>query len=102
MSGVEVKTPMTEPISAEPAPVPESPVRPLTKARRLRQIAEVLSRYGLGFLINRYGLMRLIPGRKLELDASDEEQVTNPESLRKALEELGTTAIKFGQVLSTR
>lgn len=76
---------------------------PLTKRRRLAQIASVLSRYGLGYLIGRFGLSRLIPGsRPRLLDNEDDDQITNPQALRMALEELGTTAIKFGQVLSTR
>lgn len=80
-----------------------SPAAPLTKRRRIAQIASVLSRYGLGYLIGRFGLSRLIPGSRPRLgDDEDDDQITNPQALRMALEELGTTAIKFGQVLSTR
>src|SRR6478752_1673315 len=77
--------------------------RPLTKSRRLRQIATVLGRHGLGVLVARFGLNRQLPGQKGLPDFDvDDEVHTNPKSLRLALEELGTTAIKFGQVLSTR
>jgi ubiquinone biosynthesis protein len=77
--------------------------RPLTKSRRLRQIAIVLGRHGLGFLTYRFGLSRLVPGPKGPPDAdADVDDYSTAKSLRLALEELGTTAIKFGQVLSTR
>ncbi len=63
----------------------------------------VLGRHGLGFLTYRFGLSRLVPGPKLPPDAdADLDEYSTAKSLRLALEELGTTAIKFGQVLSTR
>lgn len=55
---------------------------------RSREIALILSRYGLGYLVDR-----------VDPRASSD---TAPERLRLALEELGTTFVKLGQLLSTR
>src|SRR5687767_5163166 len=63
---------------------------------RYRQIAQVLSRHGLGSLVGHFGLERFVPHR------ARAQAVTRPEHLRLALEELGATFIKLGQILSTR
>ncbi len=68
--------------------------------RRLRQILSVLAKYGYGHLVSKLGLEEskflghIVP--KELLKGSDAER------LRLALEELGPTFIKFGQILSTR
>lgn len=71
--------------------------------KRVREIVGVLVKYQFGNLVERLGLKKkfnipLISSRKLdkELDSNA------PERLRLVLEELGTTFIKLGQVLSTR
>lgn len=72
---------------------------------RYRQILAVLIRHGFGDLleslkIDQYievGLKIVSPGRREE-----REQHTRAERFRMAMEELGPTFIKFGQVLSTR
>ncbi len=68
--------------------------------RRQKQIAEVLVRYEMGHLLEVFGLERLVSleHRLLKLGSVP----TRPESLRMALEALGPTFIKLGQVLSTR
>lgn len=57
----------------------------------------------MGYLVDTLGLARLVPfERGLLGHERRTEPYTQPEHLRLALEELGTTFIKLGQVLSTR
>lgn len=73
------------------------------KADRLRQIADVLARHGLGYLVGVLGLERFVPfHRGLLGHPRRPEPYTRPEHVRLALEELGAAWIKLGQVLSTR
>lgn len=70
---------------------------------RSRQIATILARHGLGYLVGVFGLERFVPfHRGLLKHPRRAEPYTQPEHLRMAFEELGTTFIKFGQILSTR
>ncbi len=70
---------------------------------RYRQIAEALARHGLGYLVGVVGLERFVPfHRGLLGHPSRPEPYTRPEHIRMALEELGATFIKLGQILSTR
>lgn len=75
----------------------------LSYRARLRQIARIMVKHGFGFLLSQWGLSRWLPLRE-ELTERWEEQrgVSRAAHLRLALEELGTTFIKLGQVLSTR
>jgi ubiquinone biosynthesis protein len=72
-------------------------VYPRSRLARYREIAEALTRHGLGFLVDVIGLERFIPFRKRR-----ENLTSTPEHLRMMLEELGITFIKLGQLLSTR
>jgi len=63
---------------------------------RLREIAAVLLRYGFGDLVRRLGIAVhwKEAGKSVQLDA--------PQRVRSALQELGPTFVKLGQILATR
>lgn len=81
----------------------EAPLGPLARRRRLagryRQVAEVLGRYGFGLLLEELGLERLRPAFRRQESRPLERRGAR---LRRALEELGPTFVKLGQLLSTR
>jgi ubiquinone biosynthesis protein len=61
----------------------------------------VLSKYGLDFLAHSHSPLRVIALPR-KLFGSRHHDRTQPERVRLALEELGTTYIKLGQAISTR
>ncbi|SFN11751.1 ubiquinone biosynthesis protein [Formivibrio citricus] len=72
---------------------------------RLRDIIAILVRHGMGNLVQRLGLAKGIEkaGDLLHLPGKHEIEEVEPEvRMRRALEELGPTYIKLGQVLATR
>ena len=58
---------------------------------RLQQVARILGRHGMGMLAS------LVPGFR-----GSREMITTPERLTQAIQEMGPTFIKLGQILSTR
>ena len=72
---------------------------------RLHEIASVLIRYGFGDMVRRMGMANALEraGRVLLWKHADElAHLEPPARVRRALEELGPTFVKLGQVLATR
>jgi ubiquinone biosynthesis protein len=71
--------------------------------RRLRQIVNVAAAQGFGYIVEQLGLAGFL-SRSLRpgLPAAERPRLSRGERLARALEELGPTFIKLGQVLSTR
>jgi ubiquinone biosynthesis protein len=73
----------------------------VTRIRRYAQIIDVLTKYGFGIVLE-----KAFPGRtRFRLpgtESSQPDQSTTYERIRMALEELGPTFVKFGQIMSTR
>lgn len=70
---------------------------------RLRQIAAVLVRHGLGHVVAAWNLQdKAIVGLLLEKRDPNIDPLTLFERITKALQELGPTFVKLGQILSTR
>src|ERR671931_421440 len=76
--------------------------RPATRnLGRLSEIAQVLVRHGFGYLFERHRLTDLLPWRDRAVSL-DGQPSSRGRALREALDELGPTFVKFGQLLSTR
>jgi ubiquinone biosynthesis protein len=72
---------------------------------RLHEIASILIRYGFGDMVRRMGMANALEraGRVLHWKQADElAHLEPPARVRRALEDLGPTFIKLGQVLATR
>src|SRR3989344_5758436 len=73
-----------------------------TDAKRLNQIIDVLFKHELGYFIDKLKLKSQLPvGKRLKKEYF-EPKSSMPKHLRLALEELGATFIKLGQLLSLR
>ncbi len=82
-----------------------NPLRLLRNLRRSREIVTVLVNYGFDDLVDQLGLRRYLRwGRRLIFWKRSEPEIklTRAKRIRLALESLGVTFIKFGQVVSTR
>lgn len=72
---------------------------------RLHQLASILIRYGFGDVVRRMGLANALEraGQALHWDDAGElAHMPPPARVRRALEEMGPTFVKLGQVLATR
>jgi ubiquinone biosynthesis protein len=72
---------------------------------RLHEITSVLVRYGLGDMVRRLGIVSILEraGRILHWKESSDIMHLEPAvRVRRAMEELGPTFVKLGQVLATR
>ncbi|HEY66472.1 MAG TPA: AarF/ABC1/UbiB kinase family protein [Caldilineae bacterium] len=80
-------------------------MRPTQRYRHLhryREIAQVLIRHGFGELLDQMELLPVLALPRRLLRRDEREMLGAPQRLRLALEELGPTFVKFGQILSTR
>ncbi|MCD6291102.1 MAG: hypothetical protein J7M34_11410, partial [Anaerolineae bacterium] len=83
----------------------ETIVRPTQRYRHLhryREIAQVLIRHGFGELLDQMELLPVLALPRRLLRRDEREMLGAPQRLRLALEELGPTFVKLGQILSTR
>jgi ubiquinone biosynthesis protein len=72
---------------------------------RLHDIASVLIKYGFGDVVKRLGLVPILEKAGRALNWTHFEELLGldpPERVRRALEEMGPTFVKFGQILATR
>lgn len=75
----------------------------LNHISRYREVANVLIKHGFGFLFDQVSLRNILGFWKAQQVREDEpEKFTRPQHLRLALEELGPTYVKLGQLLSIR
>jgi len=79
---------------------PRRVTRTFKNIGRIRQISTVFAKHGFQEIMKGLDLGRFVPERYRS--RSTETQAAAPERLRLALEELGPTFIKLGQLLSTR
>lgn len=70
--------------------------------KRIAEIATVLVRFGVDDIATRLGLGGLLPKRRRRVSQPESDTLSQPERLRLAIEALGPTFIKLGQILSTR
>lgn len=71
---------------------------------RYKQIVQVLFKFGFGDVLKLVALQKVLGMESAELQVHDSGLLSKPpaERLRLAVEELGPTFIKFGQVISAR
>jgi len=78
--------------------------RNIRSIRRYWNIVRVLSKYGFNHILEMLGLTDMVvrSRRMLRVKSPNLARLTAAERMRMALEELGPTFIKLGQILSTR
>ncbi|PKM79198.1 MAG: ABC transporter [Firmicutes bacterium HGW-Firmicutes-13] len=68
---------------------------------RYREVAHTLAKHGFGFLIRQLGLTEFLKHKILK-SKEEEKELSTGKRIRLVVEDLGTTFIKIGQILSTR
>lgn len=84
------------------SPVADAPRQARSHRQRYRQIVDIIGRHGLGFILGGRSLEHSLHFHQSASESHDAHHTTRPQHLRLALEELGPTFIKLGQILSTR
>ena len=72
---------------------------------RIHEISSILIRYGFGDVVQRLGISSIVEsaGHVLKWQELDDlTQISPPVRVRRALEDMGPTFIKLGQILATR
>ncbi len=72
---------------------------------RIHEISSILIRYGFGDIVQRLGVANIIEsaGHALKWQEVDDlTRIEPPVRVRRALEEMGPTFVKLGQILATR
>ncbi|MCT9809599.1 AarF/UbiB family protein [Acidovorax sp. Be4] len=69
---------------------------------RLQEIVGILLKFGLADVVQVLGLSRWAPWRTAGEDGDAQTQASRPERVRMAIEALGPTFVKLGQILATR
>ena len=74
------------------------------QAKRLRDIAGVLLKYGYDDLAQHLPLPRAerLPFKRVRIQQADMQEISQPVRLRRACEELGPTFVKLGQLAAAR
>ncbi len=74
------------------------------RTKRIAQISRVLASEGLGYIVARLGIGHSLPAwtRLSKRGKTNKKPPNLPQRLANVLEKLGPTAVKFGQMLSTR
>ncbi len=71
--------------------------------KRYQDVAKILTRHGFGFFVEEIGLLQMLSLPKRFLKHNEEvDSLTVGERIRQAIEELGPTYVKIGQMASTR
>ncbi len=86
-------------LSPDPKPPPHDGQGRRTGISRVFEVGAVLARYGFGGFLHQSGLGEWVRGRRKRDEGAG---LPAHVAFRRALEELGPTAVKFGQALSTR
>lgn len=76
-----------------------NPKRELQDFRRFKEVLTIITKEGFGYLLDTVNLSKHVP---LTTKIMNQKRETRPERLRETLEKLGTTYIKFGQILAER